>query len=337
MSWDALRHFALLGIPLHQYISPDVALLRAVLQFSGSAQLEGLVRQNSPRLASQRGRGYVCGSSLTRKSEPANDFRIVKESPDRLAAERLFLEQLPAIERVVGALCRRHGLSGDDAEEFASMTRLKLIEDDYAVIRKFRGGSSLPTYLTVVAARLLQEHRIARWGRWRPSAESRRRGSVAIRLETMVRRDGLRLDEAAERLRTTGETALSDRELAALLAELPERPPLRPVEVAADLVPEAAALAQADDFVEREERAREQHDAQAALHEALAELNPEEQVIVRMRFWEGLSVADAARALGHDQKPLYRRLERALEQLRAHLERRGLSRGDVMTLLEGVV
>ncbi len=258
------------------------------------------------------------------------------ESLDRSVVERLFLEQLPAIERVIGALCRRHGLSADDAEEFGSLARLKLIEDDYAVLRKFRGESSLPTYLTVVIARLLQEHRIARWGRWRPSAESRRRGNVAVRLETMVRRDGLRLGEAAERLRTAGETALTDRELAVLLSALPDRPPLRPVEVASESVAEATAAGQADDFIERDDLDREQRDVQVALHEALAELNAEEQVIVRMRFWEGLSVADAARALGHEQKPLYRRLERALDHLRARLEQRGLSRGDVMTLLEGV-
>ncbi len=304
---------------------------------SSSEQLDGLVQSNSPRLAWRGRRGYLCGSSRPRKSEPANDFHIVKETLDRSAVEHLFLEQLPAIERVIGALCRRHGLSADDAEEFASSTRLKLIEDDYAVLRKFRGESSLPTYLTVVIARLLQEHRIARWGRWRPSAESRRRGNVAVRLETMVRRDGLRLDEAAERLRTAGETALSDRELAALLSELPIRPPLRPIEVMSESVPEAPAIEQADDFIERDDLAREQRDVQAALAEALAELNPEEQVIVRMRYWEGLSVADAARALGHEQKPLYRRLERAIDQLRACLEKRGLTRGDVMTLLEGAV
>jgi RNA polymerase sigma factor for flagellar operon FliA len=261
----------------------------------------------------------------------------VTEPLDRPAVERLFLEQLPAIERVIGALCRRHGLTADDAEEFGSVARLKLIEDDFAVMRKFRGEASLPTYLTVVIARLLQEHRIARWGRWRPSAESRRRGNVAVLLETMVRRDGLRFDEAAERLRTSGETALSDRELAVLLAALPHRAPLRPVEVASESAHDAPAAEQADDFIERDHIAREQRDVQDALQAALAELNPEEQVIVRMRFWEGLSVADAARALGHEQKPLYRRLERALEQMRSHLEQRGLSRGDVVTLLEGVV
>jgi DNA-directed RNA polymerase specialized sigma24 family protein len=45
-----------------------------------------------------------------------------------------------------------------------------------------------------------------------------------------------------------------------------------------------------------------------------------------MRYWEGTSVADIARALGLPQKPLYRRLERALAALRAALEAAGVSR-----------
>ena len=52
-----------------------------------------------------------------------------------MSPEQIFLAELPRIERVIGATCRRHRLRAEEAEEFASTVRLKLIADDYAVLR----------------------------------------------------------------------------------------------------------------------------------------------------------------------------------------------------------
>jgi RNA polymerase sigma factor for flagellar operon FliA len=53
-----------------------------------------------------------------------------------------------------------------------------------------------------------------------------------------------------------------------------------------------------------------------------------------MRFMENLSVANIARGLALPQKPLYRRIERALAELRKSLEAAGVSREHVQTLLD---
>jgi len=45
-------------------------------------------------------------------------------------------------------------LSPADIEDLAADILLAMIEDDYGVLRKFKGNSSLPTYLTVVARRV---------------------------------------------------------------------------------------------------------------------------------------------------------------------------------------
>ena len=45
-------------------------------------------------------------------------------------------------------------LSEADIEDIASEIFLEIVEDDYGVLRRFKGGSSLPTYLTVVARRI---------------------------------------------------------------------------------------------------------------------------------------------------------------------------------------
>ena len=61
-----------------------------------------------------------------------------------------YVEQLDVIYRIASSVCRRNGVQGADAEDFVSDVRLKLLQDDYAVLRKYRGASSQTTFLTVV-------------------------------------------------------------------------------------------------------------------------------------------------------------------------------------------
>ena len=52
------------------------------------------------------------------------------------------------------AHARSLDLSTADVEDLAAEVLLGIVDDDYAVLRKFRSASSLPTYLTVVARRI---------------------------------------------------------------------------------------------------------------------------------------------------------------------------------------
>jgi RNA polymerase sigma factor (sigma-70 family) len=254
---------------------------------------------------------------------------------ERPPAERLLLEHLPWIERACAALARRHGLAGDEADDFLSWARMRLLEDDCAILRKFRGECAATTYLTVVLATLFRNYRVREWGKWRPSAAARREGALAVRLEAMVRRDGFRLEEAGERLRTAGATTLSDRELAVLLARLPAHAPSRPLAAGdAALAEVPAATGAADAGVLADEASAHRVAGEAALRRALERLAPRDQVVFRMRFWEGLTVAQIARGLGVPQKGLYRRIERALPRMRRELERGGMTRADVRELLD---
>ncbi len=45
-------------------------------------------------------------------------------------------------------------LSAPDIEDIAAEVFLGIVDDDYGVLRRFKGSSSLPTYLTVVARRI---------------------------------------------------------------------------------------------------------------------------------------------------------------------------------------
>src|SRR5258708_7019721 len=56
-----------------------------------------------------------------------------------------------------------------DIEDIAAEIFLEIVDDDYGVLRRFKGASSLPTYLTVVARRIcvkevVKRHREAELG-----------------------------------------------------------------------------------------------------------------------------------------------------------------------------
>jgi hypothetical protein len=102
--------------------------------------------------------------------------------------QSLLVQQLGHIDRVVQAVARRHQLTVADAEELTSVVRFKLIDKDFAILRKFEGRSAITTYLTVVVARLCLDFFNERWGKWRPSAVARRLGGSAILLEQLVDR-----------------------------------------------------------------------------------------------------------------------------------------------------
>lgn len=249
--------------------------------------------------------------------------------------QAVFLEHLGWIERIASIVCRRHGVWGDDADDFAAWLNGRLIEDDYAVVRKFRGESSARTYFATVVTRQFSAYLRERQGRWRPSAAAERLGPPADELERLVYRDGYPLAQAGEKLRTAGHTTLSDVELARLLAQLPERQPLRPVEVASDAVLEATEGSfHADARVAASEEGARRQDLMDRLGRALERMTPEERMIVRMHFGEGRTLAEVARVLGLEQKPLYRRIDKLRARVREHLEREGVTWPTVRGVLE---
>jgi RNA polymerase sigma factor for flagellar operon FliA len=237
----------------------------------------------------------------------------------------LFLAHLPHIDNVVAHLCRKHHFQKEECEDFRSRVRVKLIEDDYGIIRKFQGRSSLKTYLTTVVSNEMKDFLNHLWGKWRPSTEAQRLGPVAIRLEKLLR-DGLSVDEAVRTLQTNHKVEMSAQDLADLAARLPGRVPRRVV--GEEALQDQASNDRADSRAEEEEREAIRRKVLPALQEIRKALPPEDQLILRMKG-DDFKIADISRILGLEQKPLYRRIERLLKDLREELERRGFSKEDI--------
>src|SRR4051812_9136398 len=146
---------------------------------------------------------------------------MAPDPPSDLPPDQLFLKSLPLIEKLIAFASRRSRFSREDAEDFSSWVKLKLIEDDYGVLRKFKGGCNLGTYLSVVIQRLAQDYRNHLWSKWRPSAEAIRLGPLAVRLEQLLVRDDYSFEEACQILQVNEGIGLTDAELDGLRAKLP--------------------------------------------------------------------------------------------------------------------
>jgi RNA polymerase sigma factor (sigma-70 family) len=240
-----------------------------------------------------------------------------------MSSRSLFEESLDAIERAIARVCREARLDRADAEDFASSARLALLADDCAILRKFEGRSSLPSYLTIVVRRLFVDERRAS-GRWYASAEAQRRGPAAVRLEQLILRDRRSFAEAVE-IVTREHPDVTARELDEIAAALPERAPRA---VAVPVIEgddeRFAGSSTAADLVEALDVARRSEQANDAVRIAMTTMTAEDRTILRLRFSGNASIANIARALNLEQRPLYRRIEALLGKLRVALEAAGV-------------
>ena len=271
------------------------------------------------------------------RSEPPSQRRATPFSGTFLNDEALFLANLPAIDAAVNQVCRRHHLNAAEADDFASEVRLHIIERNYEPLRKFEGRSSLHTYLTVVVQHLFLDYRNRLWGKWRPSAEAKRRGPLAVLLERLVTRDGWTCEQAMETLRINHQ-ADGDEALRALAEKLTQRAPARQFVAESEADGVASPTAASDANVLRAEHDFLAKRVQTALDRVRQTLTAEERLILKMRFEDSVPVADIARALHLNQKRLYRTIEQLLVKLRQGLESEGLERGEVAALFaDGVL
>lgn len=251
--------------------------------------------------------------------------------PGDLTPMDLFLGHQKLIEEIVAHCCRRAHFKREEAEDFGSLVKIKLLEDDCAILRQYQGKSSLRTYLTVVIKRLLLDYQDHLWGKWRPSAEAERLGPVAIHLERLLFREGYTLEEAIQILRINYKVDMSEAELRDLAARLPPRTG-RPPSLGEDGVEDVpSGEAGPYDDVAENEREGIRRRVYMTLKGCLDALPEEDKLLVkdRMRF----SVAEIARIRRIEQKPLYRRLDKIYKALKACLGKHGVRRQDIKEVL----
>lgn len=238
---------------------------------------------------------------------------------------------LDLIQRKLSYLSRSSGLPDAEIEELRSWALLKLVDDDYRILGKWEGRSSFPTFLNVVLANLLRDYRTHLWGKWRPRAASRRRGEAGVLLERLVVRDGLSYAEALERLRIEHGISLAPDDGAWLAAVLPRCQERR--WVSEEELLQIPVDGQVEVRVEQRERARTAARLRELLIPLLRSLPAEDCLLLRLYFFEDLSMAAIAPILGRPQRELFQARDRCLKKIRRSLDEAGVGTSQVRGLI----
>lgn len=245
--------------------------------------------------------------------------------------QRLLLDHLDLIDQIVRTAGRRRHLSTTERDDFASFVNLRLIDDNYAILRKFQSRSSLWTYLAAVIERLSLDFCAEKWGRWRPSAMAERLGPVAVILERLVTRDLHTLEEAMEIVRTHHDVGLTYAELRKMWEQLPVR--VRTTEVGEEAAAAVRSLETSELTVEDAERQRSIDRLQGILKTAFEEIPAQDRVLIALRFDEGLSMVEIAKLLNSSVPTLHRKLDKGIKHLRASLTNSGFDPREVSNLI----
>jgi RNA polymerase sigma factor (sigma-70 family) len=249
-----------------------------------------------------------------------------------MTARSLFEANLDVIDRAIAQVCRQVRLHGADAEDFASAARLALLEDDCAILRKYEGRSSLASYVAIVVRRLFISQKRA-ISRWHPSAEAARRGEAAMTLDRLLHHEGRSLDEALAITKANHPDA-DVRELELIAEILPHRLPRpRLVPVSEGDEDRFAGAMAADDRVMTADLDKRSAQTSRAVQSAMEAMSAEDRVLLRLRFEKGMAISDIARALGAVQRPLYRRLDALLANLKSALAQAGIDGVDAAEII----
>jgi RNA polymerase sigma factor (sigma-70 family) len=246
---------------------------------------------------------------------------VVNPNRDDLEAE--FLRLLPRIERICRFAATRVGLFGADAEDLASHVKLRLIENDYRILREFRGRATIETYLSTVIVNLARDYKIGLTVKWRPSAVAERLGVAAVMLERLLIREGRTLDEACDEITTNHRVPISRAELERLAGQLPPRFVRQLISDDA-LAAVPAGGASPDEALIADEHRASVARVRAVLQQVRLTMPSQDQVILAMRYEDGLAIAEIADALRIERRLLYRRLEGIHKRLRRELEAAGI-------------
>lgn len=243
----------------------------------------------------------------------------------------LLTANLAVIERAIRFAARRYRLTPEDARDFEGIVKLKLVENDCAILAAYEQRSSFATFIGIVVQRMALDYRVHTWGRFHPSAEAKRLGPLALQLEQLLHRDGRTLDEAVVLLREEHD-GVTRESLTAIADKLPARPP-RHREVELEEASSVTVAANAEEPALAHDRRRTSEHVSALMAAILERLPEDDRLVLQLRFEGGMSVAQIARALMLDQKLTYRRIERNMREIRRELERAGIDARDVADVI----
>jgi RNA polymerase sigma factor (sigma-70 family) len=247
----------------------------------------------------------------------------------------------------INAMAVRRFGSGPLAEEAALAVIDGLEADDWQRVRAFQGLASFSSFIMTLTARLLEDFARKRFGRVRPPLWVHAFGGIWPRLFQALCLERLPVTEAVELVhqrQTVVEKSVVETAAYQLLAKIPDCGMARNLEVAYEEEELPAEIGDGTGPARSVETRERQELFQAIFQIVLGQeegevgnvlldkfqafqlaLSPEERLLLKLCYQEGLGVAEAGRMLGLTRFQAHGRMRRLLERLKAELSRTGLA------------
>jgi RNA polymerase sigma factor (sigma-70 family) len=247
--------------------------------------------------------------------------------------EELFHQSLEVLPLILRGLGREKRLSPEELEDLRSDIQVKLLEDDYRVLRRWDRRSSFKVYLGTVVYNTWHDRVRGEKGTVRVSAAAKKLGPPAPELEMLLGRQGLKLDEAYQVIKPRF-PGLSRGEAEEIAAQINPRCGRR--FESEDMVARLPGLEPTGDGrLEQREKLAKKREALALMHQRLSELPEQDRLLLVHVHAEGVKFSHIARSLGViDQRFLYRRNEKLITKLRTELEEAGIRWEDLREVQE---
>jgi len=244
-------------------------------------------------------------------------------------------------EQINRAAVRRFG-DNSFAEEAALAVMEGLEANDWQRVRSYSGKAAFSTYVMTLTTRLLEDFSRARFGRVRPPLWVKALGGIWRKLFTALCLERLKVGEAVEvvfqRQVTADKMEIEDAAYS-LLGRIPDCGANRGYEVEYDESHHGVA-SQKDEEVETDEQGRMlkylfqiilgreeneiSEDGANKLQSLKIHLQPQEKMLLKLCFQDGLGVAAAGRLLGQTRHQAHGRMRRIMARIRKEFERTGL-------------
>lgn len=241
--------------------------------------------------------------------------------------------KLKHIDEAISIICRKHAMFGDEARDFAQHVHLHLMEDDYRILRAFKGNSSLKTYLHTVISRIfIDQVRV----KWHPSAEATRMGEMAVKLEKLIYGSQYAVHEACQIMAAHTGGAMDENKVRDILGRLPVKKahPVK-IEDSEECLPNLPdSSPDPETLVAQKQLHQKKQKVIAVIGDIIPSLSGEDKLLIKLLFIDSHRISEIARLLGKDDRLLYKRTQTILRRMREALADAGIAEGDIQELLD---
>jgi DNA-directed RNA polymerase specialized sigma subunit len=149
-----------------------------------------------------------------------------------------------------------------------------------------------------------------------------------VLFEQMLCRDGLTFEEAVGTLQVDHQCSVTREELHAIYQQLPMRSARR-FATEEELAVARVKVGTTDHALDHRHDLEIAERVERALVDAVGELSTPDQLVLKFRFADGLSIPDIGRLLHIPPKRIYRQLHQIVALLRQRLLERGVEANDI--------